>query len=195
MTSGGQTATEIDALFARVRDGDQEAFREWMGRVERPIRLSLRRFALAVDVEAIVQETSLRMWLIATRRLRDLEGADSSLRFAIGVARNLARSEARRMGRERHLPPEEMPDDPVDPPATPDPRLAAAIRDCIARLTARLREVLQARITLGPHQPDREIAAGLGMKLNTFLQYVVRARQQVRRCLEGKGVPLSEIPS
>jgi len=195
MTTGGQTATEIDTLFARVKTGDHEAFRVWMGRVERPIRLGLRRFAQAVDVEAIVQETLLQMWLVATRRLRGLEGPDASLRFAIGVARNLARSEARRMGRERHLPPEEMPDAPVDPVPTSDPGLAAAILDCMTRLTAKLRQVLQARITRGPFQPDREIADSLGMKLNTFLQYIVRSRQQMRKCLEGKGVPLSEIPS
>jgi DNA-directed RNA polymerase specialized sigma24 family protein len=195
MTAGEQTATEIDALFARVQHGDPMAFRMWMGRVERPIRFSLRHFARAVDVEAIMQETLLRMWLIATRHLRDLEGVDASLRFAIGMARNLARSEARRMGRERHLPPEAMPEVPQEPPPTPDPGLAAAIRDCMGRLSAKLRLVLETRIVLGPSQPDREIADTLEMKLNTFLQNIVRSRQQMRKCLQGKGVPLAEIPS
>ena len=190
-----RTATDIDTLFARVRMGDKLAFSRWMGRVERPIRMSLARFARAVDVEAIVQETLLRMWVLATRSLRELEGENASLRFAIGLARNLARSEARRMGRMQFLPPEDLPDVPLDPPPAPDPGLAAAIRDCVGKLTAKLRAVLESRVARGALEPDRELAAALGMKLNTFLQNVVRARQQMRTCLEGKGVPLGEIPS
>ena len=195
METSGRMASEIDALFARVRAGDVVAFGKWMGRVERPIRESLRRFARAVDVESIMQETLLRMWLLATRERRELQGADASLRFAIGMARNLARNEARRMGRVQILPPEEMPEDPQDPPPSPDPGLAAAIRECMSRLTAKLREVLMARIARGAFEHDREIAGGLNMKPNTFLQNIVRARQQMRKCLESRGVPLGEIPS
>ena len=193
MGTSERTASEIDLLFARVRMGDQRAFAEWMGRVERPIRMSLARFAQAVDVEAIVQETLLRMWVLATRHLRELEGENASLRFAIGLARNLARSEARRMGRMRFLPPEDLPEMPAEPAPVSDPGLADAIRDCAGRLTAKLREVLHARVSLGALLHDREIAARLKMKLNTFLQNVVRARQQMRACLERKGAPLSEI--
>ena len=193
METRERAASEIDELFARVWMGDQQAFAQWMGRVERPIRMSLARFARAVDVEAIVQETLLRMWVLVSRHRRELEGENASLRFAIGLARNLARSEARRMGRVRFLPPEDMPETPVEPTPVPDPGLAVAIRDCMGRLTAKLREVLQARITHGPHLHDREIAMGLKMKTNTFLQNVVRARQQMRKCLERKGAPVWEI--
>jgi DNA-directed RNA polymerase specialized sigma24 family protein len=188
-------ATEVDTLFARVREGDLRAFGQWMGRVDRPVRASLGRFARAVDVEAIVQETLLEMWLLATNEKRTLEGANASLRYSIGLARNLARSEARRMGRVRYLPHEDLPENPQDPEPPSDPGLAAAIRDCMGRLTATLRRVLGARIERGPFQPDREIADGLGLKPNTFLQYVVRARRDVRKCLERKGVPAWEIPS
>lgn len=192
-TSQGQ-ATEIDQLFTLVRmGGGTIVFREWMGRVERPIRASLARFARAVDVEAIMQETLLRMWLLASEGERELEGADASLRFAIGMARNLARNEARRMGRVRYLPPEDLPEVAQDPPPAPDPGLGAAIRDCLARLTPKLREVLQARIARGSFEPDRDLANGLRMKLNTFLQNVVRARGAMRSCLEKKGVHAWEI--
>jgi DNA-directed RNA polymerase specialized sigma24 family protein len=197
MTVGDRerTETEVDALFARVRGRDAVAFRDWMGRVERPIRMSLGRFARAVDVESIVQETLLRMWLLAAEDGRELEGANASLRFAIGVARNLARNEARRMGRMSFLPPEDLPEIPLDPTPTPDPGLAAAIRDCVGRLSTKLRVVLEARVARGAVEADRAIADRLRLKLNTFLQNIVRARQQVRKCLEGKGVPGWEIPS
>jgi DNA-directed RNA polymerase specialized sigma24 family protein len=194
MPTGEQAATAIDTLFARARTFDTEAFRDWMGRVERPIRFSLRPFERAVDVESVVQETLLRMWLIATRNLRELEGTDASLRFAIGIARNLARSEARRLGRVQFLPPEELPEHSHDPPL-PDPGLRTAIRDCMGRLTAKLRQVLQARLTFGPVRSDRDIARELNMTSNTFLQNVVRARGKMRECLEGRGVALSEILS
>jgi DNA-directed RNA polymerase specialized sigma24 family protein len=188
-----RAATEIDALFARVRERDRVAFGQWMGRVERPIRVNLARFARAVDVEAIVQETLLRMWIVATEGLRELQGPDASLRFAIGMARNLARAEARRNGRLQFLPPEGLPEMPTDPEPSPDPGLAAAIRDCMARLSPKLRQVLSERIAGGAVHPDRVLANRLRMKLNTFLQSVVRGRQQIRQCLEKKGVPAWEI--
>jgi len=75
-----------------------DAFADWMGRVERLIRLSLRRFARAADVEGVVQETLMRMWLLAREPERRLTGEDASLRYALGMARNIARSEARRLG-------------------------------------------------------------------------------------------------
>jgi DNA-directed RNA polymerase specialized sigma24 family protein len=37
-------------------------FALWMSQSEHPIRMSLRRFAAAVDVESVVQETFLRVW-------------------------------------------------------------------------------------------------------------------------------------
>src|SRR5262245_59510257 len=98
-----------------------------MGRVERPVRLSLRAFARAVDVEGVVQETLLRMWMFAQDRERELTGENASLRFAIGMARNIARNEARRLGRERLLPPEDMPEIPTLPEPASDPRLAQVI--------------------------------------------------------------------
>ena len=166
-----------------------------MGRVERPIRASLGRFARAVDVESIVQETLLRMWVLATEGGRDLMGPDASLRFATGLARNLARNEARRMGRMSFLPSDGLPEVPVEADPSSDPGLATAIRDCMGRLSGKLRVVLEARIAHGAVAPDRELADRLRLKLNTFLQNVVRARQQLRKCLEGKGVPGWEIPS
>lgn len=55
----------LEAAFRLARSGDREAFAEWMGMVEIPLRRSLSRFARAVDVEVVMQETLLRMWLVA----------------------------------------------------------------------------------------------------------------------------------
>jgi len=185
--------SKFDEHFARARAGDRAAFAAWMGSVELPIRLSLRRYAQAVDVEAIMQETLLRMWLLSQDPERVLTGEDAALKFAIGVARNLARSEARRFGRERYLPPEEVPEIPVPPDPPSDPGLARAIAECLARLKGRVDQALRMRLGMGDSLPDREIARLLGMTLNTFLQNIVRARRSVEECLEKRGVRLREV--
>jgi DNA-directed RNA polymerase specialized sigma24 family protein len=187
--------TETDRLFAEVCEGDEGAFAGWMGRVERPIRLSLRPYAHAADVESVVQETLMRMWRYALDRGSELEGENASLRFAIGMARNIARSDARRFKREVHLPPEELPEVPVPPEPVADPGLAKAIAECLAQLAGSPLKALRARLELAPIAPDRQIAQAVGMTLNTFLQNIVRARRHLARCLAGKNVRLQEYLS
>ena len=189
--------TEVDDRFAVARRGDLEAFTDWMGRVERPIRRSLQPFARAVDVEGVVQETLMRMWIFATdaEHGRELDGENASLRFAIGMARNIARNEARRNRREQFIPHDELPEVPVNPDPPPDPGLRKAIAKCLERVAKRPLAALRARLQARSEMGDRMIAQVLGMTLNTFLQNVVRARQQLARCLEGKGIPLQEFLS
>lgn len=187
--------TPIDRLFARARDGDPDAFADWMGSVELPIRRRLQRFARAVDVESILQETFLRMWILARDPVRELSGENASLRFALGMARNLAREEARRVGRERLLPPGDLPDVSVEPDPPADPGLRRAILECIEMLARKPLAALRARLASGCVLPDREIARQIGMSVNTFLQNIVRARRQVADCLERKGIPLHEVLS
>ncbi len=185
--------TEADALFARVRSGDRAAFAEWAGRIERPLRASLWRFARAVDLEVVLQETLLRMWLLATRTGRDLEGENASLRLALAVARNVAREELRRAKQGSRVPLEGLENTPevvVEPAPGPDPGLTRAIRECFERIPARPRAALLMRIEQGLVRPDRELAQELGLKLNTFLQHIVRARRSMADCLGRKGVEL-----
>lgn len=186
--------TEIDRAFAAARSGDRGAFAEWMGRVERPIRAALRPFLRAVDVEGIVQETLMRMWILCTDEVRrELAGDNASLRFAIGMARNLARAEARRFGREAHLPAENPPEVEVAPDPPPDPGLARVIAECLERVAKRPLAALRARLQMQSFLPDHAIAATLRMTVNTFHQNLVRARRQLAECIEGRGVALEEI--
>jgi len=186
--------TDIDERFTAARTGGLAEFEQWMGRVERPIRISLQPYARSVDVEGVVQETLTRMWIL----LRDpegrvLTGENASLRFAIVLARNLARNEARRNRREDYLPPEDLPEVPVEPAPPPDPALRRAIQACLDQLARRPLEALRARLEVGALMGDRAAAQAVAMTLNTFLQNVVRARQQLSLCLKGKGVPAAEL--
>ncbi|MFN0059888.1 MAG: hypothetical protein ACKVX7_15625 [Planctomycetota bacterium] len=181
-----------DVLFATARAGGSEVFGEWMASVELAVRLSLRRYARAVDVEAVLQETFLRMWVLARDPERTLSGADASLKFALGVARNLARAEARRYRREHLLPPDDLPETPFDPVPDRDPDLRRAIAECLGRLVGKPRQALHARLRGGGRRADRLLAESLAMTKNTFLQNVVRARGQVAKCLERRGIRLEE---
>jgi DNA-directed RNA polymerase specialized sigma24 family protein len=186
----------MESAFRLARSGDPEAFADWMGMVEIPLRRSLVRFARAVEVEVVVQETFMRMWLVARDLGRVLEGESSSLRFALRVARNVALEEVRRCGQCRSVDLEELDKLPEGclNPEFPDPALGKAIGECMERLPAQPRNALAARIGEG-HLPDRELAKGVRMKVNTFLQNIVRARRLLADCLEKRGVRLAEILS
>ncbi len=189
-----EVATDLDRAFAAVRAGDAAAFADWLRLVEIPLRQCLRPFARSVDVEAVLQEGLLRMWLLAPRL--ELAGANASLRYALRLVGNLARSEARRL---RVLAPldldalERQTEISTAPDPPPDPALRRIIRACIEGLPPRPRAALMARIEDGGLSPDRDLAASLHMQVNTFWQNIVRARRLVRTCLKRAGVALAEV--
>lgn len=187
-------AKRMESAFRLARAGNPDAFAVWMGMVEIPIRRSLSRFARAVEVEVVVQETFMRMWLLANDPERVLEGEMASLRFALGVARNVALEELRRCRQNRFADVDSLDNLPEGSlqPELPDPALGDAIRRCLEDLPSQPRKALTARLESG-HLPDRDLARDVKMKLNTFLQNVVRARRLLAKCLERHGVRLAEI--
>lgn len=185
---------KLDAEFRRAGMGDAEAFARWMTIVEHPLRRSLARFASAVDAEVVVQETMMRMWLVACDPARRLEGDSASLKFALRVARNVALEELRRTRLHQFVDDEELnrlPEISYTPEPS-DPALRKAIRECLERLPEKPKTAMMARVSAG-HLPDRDLAANVRMKLNTFLQNIVRARRLLADCLEKHGVRLGEI--
>ncbi|MFQ5768727.1 MAG: RNA polymerase sigma factor [Acidobacteriota bacterium] len=175
----------MDEAFERFRRGDQEAFAAWVRLVEIPLRQSLRSFAQAVDVEAILQEGLIRMWRLAPRL--EIRGENCSLRFATRMVRNLAISETRRMGRFTPLDLidlERLPQAAVQPGSPPDPSLRRIILECLKQLPRRPAQALRARLKDAGARPDRELAEMLDMRLNTFLQNIVRGRKLMAQCLE-----------
>jgi DNA-directed RNA polymerase specialized sigma24 family protein len=189
-------AEMLERAFRRAGSGDADAFADWMGMVEHPLRRSLARFARAVDVEVVVQETFLRMWMVASDPARRLEGESASLKFAFKVARNVALEELRHTRLYQFFDDREsieLPEMSITP-EFPDPALKKAINECIDRLPAQPKTALSARIRDG-HLPDRDLAREARMKLNTFLQNIVRARKLMAECLEKRGVRLEGILS
>ena len=178
----------LDAELPAISSGDTDAFARWLAGAERPLRQSLRRYAPAVDTEAVMQETLLRVWVVA-RRCRPDGQPNSLLRLGLTIARNLALSEIRR---NRSGPIEstadDLPEPPAPDPALPDPALRKHIEDCIGKLPRQPAAALAARIESAGAEPDARLADRLGMRLNTFLQNVTRARRLLAQCLQHLGI-------
>jgi RNA polymerase sigma-70 factor (ECF subfamily) len=186
---------DLDVHLPGIAAGDPVAFAAWVAGGEHSLRGSLRTFAARVDVEAVLQETLLRAWQVA-HRLRPDGKANALLRLAARTARNLAVSEARRRGPVPGLDDEAF-DTLLDGlaragPAPPDPFLRRAIQACAQLLPPKPREALLARLAAAGGDSDQDIAAGLGVRLNTLLQNVTRARRALAECLQRRGVSLAE---
>ncbi len=182
---------DLDVHLAAIIDGDTRAFGAWLAGAEPRVRDSLRSFARVIDVEAVLQETLLRVWQVAPRLVPDGR-ANGLLRLAIRIGRNLAVSEVRRT---RATPTDAAGLDAAlaaaEAPAPPDPMLRRAIGECRDKLPARPRQALDARLASAGGQADDDLAASLGMRLNTFLQNVTRARQLLADCLARRGVTVA----
>lgn len=186
------TPADRDALLPAIAGGDVQAFAVWLRHAEPRVRLSLAKLARAVDSEAIVQESLLRIWQVAPRVVVDARG-DTLVRLAVQIAHHLAIDHVRRDQRlaraERAellaLAPAEFDDAPP-----PDPLLRAVIGSCIEQLPKQPAAALGARLASAGHDPDETLAARLGMQLNTFLKNFGRARALLLDCLKSKGVSL-----
>jgi RNA polymerase sigma-70 factor (ECF subfamily) len=181
---------DLDQHLAAIRAGDPDAFALWVAAVEATLRLGLRSFAAAVDTEAVLQETLLRVWQVAPRFVADGR-PNGLLRLAVRIARNLAVSERRRL-RAGPVDPAAL-EEPPDgvPVVTTDPLLRRTIELCREQLPARPAQALQARLAAGGSEPDQVLAERLSMRLNTFLQNFTRARRLLADCLRRHGVDLA----
>lgn len=179
---------DLDTYEPLIAAGDPDAFGRWVAGVEPRLRASLLRFSAEVDVEAAVQECLLRVWQVAPRYVPDGR-PEGLVRLAIRIGRNLAVDELRR----RRVRPEvldAMEREPGAPdPSPPDPRLRATIAACSEKLPHKPAAALRARL-VGAARPDRDLAAELGMKLNTFLKNFGRARELLAACLRRAGIDL-----
>jgi len=179
---------DLDVYHPMIAAGDTVAFGRWLAGAEPTVRLTLRSFATVIDVEAVLQESLLRVWQVAPRFVPD--GRENGLlRLAIRIGRNLAVSEVRRT--------KARPADPIDErepeapePAVSDPLLRKQIADCRDKLPGKPREALDARLAAAGGEDDDALAASLNMRLNTFLQNFTRARKLLADCLKRAGISL-----
>src|SRR5262245_23184294 len=142
-----------DELLPLIAAGDARAFGQWVAGCEHSLRASLRRYAAAVDTEAVLQEALLRVWQVAPKFTPDGR-PDALLRFASVTARNVALSEMRRLGTGVA---EELPD-PAIAAVSPDPLLRAAVNDCRDKLPGKPRLALDQRLESAGADDDHLLA-------------------------------------
>lgn len=183
---------DLDRHLPGIAAGDARAFAAWMRHAEPALRRSLRRFAAAVDTEAVLQEALLRTWQVAPKLTPDGR-PDSLLRMAHVIARNLAVDETRRrrpVAVDPGVMSEGLDDADRCEPRPPDPMLRRIIALCRDTLPARPGQALAARLEAAGGQPDAILARTLSMSPNAFLQNITRARTLLASCLRKHGVEL-----
>lgn len=178
---------DLDTHLAAIGAGDPAAFASWVAGAESSLRATLRPMATHVDCEAVLQEALLRVWQVAPRCR--LDGRPNSLlRLGARIARNLAIDELRRARSTAFdATALETMSDTVEPHA-PDPLLRRAIEECRRALPDQPSAALAARLDSAGGDPDATLAARVGMRLNTFLQNVARARKLLAACLRKRGI-------
>ena len=138
-----------------------------------------------------LQESLLRVWNCAEEIAPDGR-PNALLRWGIRAARNLAISELRRARADpTEIAALEALAVAAFEPALPDPLLRERIERCRASLSRKLAAALAARLDAAGGEPDQVLAARLGMRLNTFLKNVGRARAAMRECLRRLGVEVA----
>lgn len=187
---------DLDGELSAIARGDSDAFARWLSAAEHELRRALRPVAALVDVEAVLQEGLLRVWQVAPRFKADGR-PNGLLRLAVTTCRNLATSELRRTRPE--LSADELTvqiridAQHFTQPATPDPLLRRLIALCREKLPGKPAQALAARLEDAGAADDTELAARLGMRLNTFLQNFTRARKLLAECLAKSGVRVEEL--
>ncbi len=151
-------------LVRQAMQGDAEAYEQLVLRHTQAVRSLARSFG--ADWEDVVQETFLR----AYTRLRTLKAPDRFKEWIFGIARNVCRSECKRLARARQAGP---------PPAaeTSDGRIAA-LRDAIDRLPEKYRVVIELRHF--ERLSYEEIGKRLGLGRNGVNARLTRARALLR---------------
>jgi DNA-directed RNA polymerase specialized sigma24 family protein len=179
---------DLDAELPGIVGGDEQAFGRFLGAAELSVRAGLRSFAARVDVEAVMQESALRLWQVAPRFVAD--GSPNGLaRLWMRIAQNLALDEVKR--RRELLADDDAALAPTIDVAPPDPLLRRLIHACFEALPDRPGAALRARLESEGAEPDLHLAARLEMRLNTFLQNITRAKKLLAACLREKGVALT----
>lgn len=151
----------------------------------------LRAYVRALGAQdAWVDDLAQEVFLVAYRRIAHFRsGADFGC-WLRGVARNLVLNERRKNARRHRLLQESILDVLSEneneggrrpPPAA---HVVAVMTDCVSRLPARSRELLERRYADSTDAPT--LARAFQLSAAAVRQTLVRTRSAVRRCIEGK---------
>ena len=180
----GALMNSTEELVARVRAGDEEAFRLIFERYSRPLLGFI--FDMVGDrnaAEDLAQETFIR----AFRGLGSLRDESKLSTWLFQIAKNVAREslrERRRTGTRVEIDDEEVFFEPHDERPTPagqllDKELSGVIRKALMRLDEDKRLVFTLKVL--QHRSYEEIAEITGFSVGKLKTDLHRARAEMRR--------------
>ncbi len=179
----------VDALVARARQGDLQAFNSLVARFQDGVySLTLRMLGSSQPAEDATQEAFIRAW----QRIETFRGG-SFRSWLFTIAANQARDELRRRGRRPAQSLDQARDDPdradLDPPGDePSPEGEAERKEMRAALEAALMTLpddwRQVVVLSDIHGLDyREVAEATGLQLGTVKSRLSRARARLREVI------------
>jgi RNA polymerase sigma-70 factor (ECF subfamily) len=151
----------------------------------------LRAYIRALGAQdAWVDDLAQDAFLVAYRRLGDFEDDADFGRWLRGIARNLVLNERRKHARRSRLLQESIAGALDDREAgeraewVPAAQVVQTMTDCVARLPARSRELLERRYAESTDATT--LARTFQLSAAAVRQTLVRTRAAVRRCIEEK---------
>jgi len=163
-------------------------FEAWVIEHQAGLRAFIR--ALGVD-EAWVDDLAQETFLVAFRRLDEFDRGTDFGKWLRTIARFLVANERRKEARHSRLLPLAVAEVLLnqgpehDAPEGDLGQLLAAMRDCVAQLPARSRELLHRRYA--ESENARAIALEWRMNADAVRQTLLRIRMAVKGCIEKKG--------
>jgi RNA polymerase sigma-70 factor (ECF subfamily) len=178
---------EQEQLLTAAARGDRVAFGKLVERHQQAVYAYLRsRVLSASDADDLCQDVFLRCYVSRVK----FDSSEMIRRWLIGIARNVLREHIRRVSQRREVAWTTLCLE-LDSLVGSDEDEAGEFDDLLARLPACIEGLGQsARNALAMHYTDRLKIAEIGERVHRSAGSVkllmFRARQTLRRCLEGK---------
>lgn len=175
-------------LLARLRAGDQDAYREIVDAYrDRIITVAARVAGPGADAEDLAQEAFLKAFAALDR----FDGRSALFTWIYRIAVNTARDWVDHRRRRPVVPFEEGQTEPADPGSQPAEaaerqELRAAVRAALERLPEPFRTTIILREMEG--NSYEQVAEILGISIGTVESRLFRARAKLRALLEQQGV-------
>jgi len=177
-----------ETLVAQHLQGDAQAFAELVTRYTAPIfNLAFRLTGDRAEAENVTQEAFLRAYAALPRSRADLAFKPWLFQIAVNLCRDLARKKRpaafAELAQEDDIAPEEASEDqsPLLLETVAERELEEALARAVAGLPEAYRAVVTLRYTEGLSYED--IAAALGLPVNTVRTHLFRAKAMLRQML------------
>ncbi len=190
MLSGGGQASD-ESLLRDFLAGETHAFGELVRRHQRLVQALVRRYAVRPEDTADLAQAAFLRAFGAARRSLGRSGAEQPGLFRawwVRIAVNVGKNHARDAGRWRFEDAEvltEVPSSGPDAPALLEhSERRRSLRQAMACLSSRQREVVTLRVDGG--LPFKEVAAALQMTENNAKVHFHHAVRRLKAALEGE---------